>query len=68
LGYSLPRYGSLRSTRAFATLQNAFTVTNYSGIDPLAGTIGGVTGGTYGVDNNAYPLSRIFTVGLSVGF
>jgi TonB-linked SusC/RagA family outer membrane protein len=69
LGYTLPRVGALRATRVFATLQNAFTATGYSGIDPLAGTIGGVTsGGSYGIDNNVYPLSRIFTVGLSVGF
>jgi iron complex outermembrane receptor protein len=69
LGYSVPRLGALRATRVFATLQNAFTATGYSGIDPLAGTIGGVTsGGSYGIDNNVYPLSRIFTLGLTVGF
>ena len=68
LGYALPRLGSLRSTRIFGTLQNAFTATGYSGIDPLAGAIAGATGGDSGIDNNAYPLSRIFTVGVSVGF
>lgn len=61
LGYTLPAYRSLRSTRVFGTVQNAFTTTRYSGIDPLAG-------GLNGIDNNAYPLSRIFTLGLTVGF
>jgi iron complex outermembrane receptor protein len=61
LGYTLPRRGSLRSTRVFATLQNAFTASGYGGVDPLAG-------GLAGIDNNTYPLSRIFTLGLTVGF
>jgi iron complex outermembrane receptor protein len=68
LGYSVPRVGSLRSTRVFATLQNAFTVTGYKGVDPLAGAIAQATGGSPGVDNNTYPLSRIVTLGLTVGF
>jgi iron complex outermembrane receptor protein len=68
LGYSVPRVGSLRSTRVFATLQNAFTVTGYKGVDPLAGAIAQATGGSPGVDNNTDPLSRIFTFGLTVGF
>jgi TonB-dependent starch-binding outer membrane protein SusC len=68
LGYALPRIGSLGSSRVFATLQNAFTATGYSGIDPLAGAIAGATGGDTGIDNNAYPLSRILTLGFSVGF
>jgi iron complex outermembrane receptor protein len=61
LGYALPQLGALRATRAFVTVQNAFTLTGYSGVDPLAG-------GLNGIDNNTYPLSRIVTVGLTVGF
>ena len=61
LGYSLPRFGSLNATRVFATVQNAFTASGYSGVDPLAGGLGGI-------DNNAYPLSRILTLGFNVGF
>ena len=73
LGYSLPRYGAFNSTRVFATVQNVFTTSKYSGIDPLAGLTrysgsepgrGDLTG----IDNNTYPLSRILTVGLTVGF
>jgi iron complex outermembrane receptor protein len=61
LGYALPALGSLRATRVFATVQNAFTASGYAGIDPLAG-------GLAGIDNNTYPLQRIFTLGLTVGF
>jgi iron complex outermembrane receptor protein len=60
LGYTLPRHGALRSTRVFATLQNAFTATGYSGVDP--------TTNINGIDNNLYPLSRTFVGGLSVNF
>ena len=46
--------------RVFGTLQNAFTLTGYSGVDPTAGL--------NGLDNNIYPRSRTFTGGLSVRF
>ncbi len=46
--------------RAFVTVQNAFTITGYSGVDPTAG-VGGI-------DNNIYPLSRTVTGGLSIKF
>jgi iron complex outermembrane receptor protein len=61
LGYSLPDYRGLRSARVFGTIQNAFTTSRYSGVDPLAGGLGGL-------DNNTYPLQRIITLGLNVGF
>ncbi len=46
--------------RVFGTVQNAFTITGYSGVDPTAGI--------NGIDNNMYPRSRTFTGGLSVRF
>jgi iron complex outermembrane receptor protein len=49
-----------RPARVFASVQNAFTVTGYSGVDPTAGL--------NGLDNNIYPRSRTFTTGLSVQF
>ena len=39
----------------FGTVQNAFTITGYSGVDPTAGL--------NGLDNNIYPRSRTFTGG-----
>ena len=46
--------------RLFGTLQNAFTITGYSGVDPTAGL--------NGIDNNIYPRARTFTAGLSLRF
>jgi iron complex outermembrane receptor protein len=46
--------------RIFGVVQNVFTRTGYSGVDPLAGV--------NGIDNNLYPRSRTFTAGASVRF
>ncbi|HYL20261.1 MAG TPA: SusC/RagA family TonB-linked outer membrane protein [Gemmatimonadales bacterium] len=58
LGYTFPWQG--QQLRMFAAVQNAFTITGYSGVDPTAGV--------NGIDNNIYPRSRIFTGGLTVRF
>ncbi len=58
LGYSFNLGG--QTARAFGTVQNAFTITGYSGVDPTAGL--------NGIDNNIYPRSRTFTGGLSLRF
>ncbi len=46
--------------RLYGVVQNAFTITGYSGVDP--------TSGLNGIDNNIYPRSRTFTTGLSFRF
>jgi iron complex outermembrane receptor protein len=58
VGYTFPWRG--QSLRLYAVVQNAFTITGYSGVDPTAGILG--------IDNNIYPRSRIFTGGLNVQF
>jgi len=58
LGYGFAYRG--QPFRLFATVQNAFTVTGYSGVDP--------TSGLNGIDNNIYPRSRTFSTGLTVTF
>ena len=45
---------------ASITMQNAFTLTGYNGVDPTAGL--------NGLDNNIYPRSRTVTGGLSIQF
>ncbi len=52
-------YGA-RSVRVFGTIQNVFTTSKYSGVDPLAGV--------NGIDNNLFPLSRTFTLGANFAF
>jgi iron complex outermembrane receptor protein len=56
LGYNLTLRG--QPLRVFGTVQNAFTITGYSGVDPTAGL--------NGLDNNIYPRSRTFAAGLNV--
>jgi TonB-dependent starch-binding outer membrane protein SusC len=58
LGYSFDYRGI--PARLFATIQNAFTITGYSGVDPTAGI--------NGIDNNIYPRSRTFSGGLTFRF
>ena len=56
LGYTFTLGG--RSLRVYATVQNAFTITGYKGVDPLSGLTG--------IDDNLIPNPRIVTGGLSV--
>ncbi|MDX1637562.1 MAG: TonB-dependent receptor, partial [Balneolaceae bacterium] len=49
----------VKSLRVSATVQNAFVITEYSGLDPE------VFGG---IDNNVYPRPRTFILGLSLNF
>ncbi|WP_051069746.1 SusC/RagA family TonB-linked outer membrane protein [Gracilimonas tropica] len=63
LGYSLPQNlmdkVNLRLLRVYASAQNLYTFTNYSGFDPEVGADG--------IDNSVYPPSRIITLGIKVG-
>ncbi len=59
-GYTFRRLRGISSMRVYGTIQNAFTITGYSGVDPLAGV--------NGIDNNLFPLSRTFTLGANVAF
>ncbi len=60
VGYTFKRVPRLSSLRVYGALQNVFTSTKYTGVDPMAGV--------NGIDNNLYPLARTFTTGLSLGF
>jgi iron complex outermembrane receptor protein len=55
IGYSFSYRG--QPLRLYGTIQNAFTITGYSGVDPTAGL--------NGIDNNIYPRARTITAGLS---
>jgi TonB-linked SusC/RagA family outer membrane protein len=65
LGYSFSLRG--QSARLFGTIQNLFTVTGYSGVDPAANIAPSPnTSSLNGIDNNIYPRSRTFSGGLSL--
>lgn len=64
LGYNFtkllkPLLGFDFNARAYASVQNAFVITDYSGLDPE------VNGG---IDNDVYPRPRTFLFGLNVKF
>jgi TonB-dependent starch-binding outer membrane protein SusC len=65
LGYSFNLRG--QSARVFGTVQNVFTITGYSGVDPAANVSPSpTTSSLNGIDNNIYPRSRTFSGGLSL--
>ncbi len=69
LGYTLPEFRGMQNLRVYGTVQNVFTSTGYSGVDPSAVVAAsGTTPAAFGIDNNIYPRSRTFTAGVSVGF
>ncbi len=71
VGYTIPSHivGStvMPKIRVYASAQNLFTITNYSGIDPEIGVSGGSATAS-GIDAGNYPLSRYYTIGLNVTF
>jgi len=60
LGYTFRGLSAVRQVRVFGTIQNVFTITNYSGVDPEVGI--------NGIDNNIYPRSRTYSIGTNIGF
>lgn len=71
LGYSIPakilQVVKVNSARIYFSGQNLVTITDYSGYNPeVSRQYASVS--QPGIDMGAYPLSRIYTVGLSIGF
>ncbi|AUP81190.1 SusC/RagA family TonB-linked outer membrane protein [Flavivirga eckloniae] len=76
IGYRLPskiieKLG-LNSFRIYTSIQNVFTITDYSGSDPEIGQNSDINGNsnvtTRGIDAGAYPLSSSFTLGFNLKF
>lgn len=59
LAPSLMQKINFRQLRVYASAQNLFTLTKYSGFDPEVGADG--------IDNSVYPPSRTLTLGIKVG-
>lgn len=68
LSYSLPKklIGKIGASNldVYGQVENVFTITKYSGLDPE------ILPGEYGarIDNGAYPRPRTFTIGLNLQF
>lgn len=58
-GYNFDEFSENVRARLSLTVQNAFVVTKYKGLDPEIGS---------GIDNNIYPRPRTFLLGLNVTF
>lgn len=59
LGYTFKEIFSRTNIRFYGTVQNAFIITEYDGLDPEVGS---------GIDNNVYPRPRIYSFGINVNF
>jgi iron complex outermembrane receptor protein len=60
LGYTFDRLLDKVNARVYATVQNPFVITKYSGLDPEFGN--------NGIDQNIYPRPRIYMLGLTLNF
>jgi TonB-linked SusC/RagA family outer membrane protein len=71
IGFTLPanivERAKISSFRVYASIQNAFVITKYSGFDPEV-SANGNNNGSPGVDRNSVPQSRTITFGVNVGF
>lgn len=69
VGYNLPSGVlsklKLSKLRIYGSVQNPFTITNYSGVDPEVGAKDG-SNTAAGIDHFIYPLSRVYLVGINL--
>jgi hypothetical protein len=69
LGYSMPLKNSLLANfRVYASVQQAFVLTGYSGMNPEVNVGGMDQSAGVGIDENASPIPRTFSVGISTTF
>ena len=69
LGYSIPKSVldrvKIEKVRLYVSAQNPFTSFKYNGFSP---ELGGQSLENLGVDNNAYPLTAIYSLGINLNF
>ena len=58
----------LSSARIYASIENLFIITDYSGFDPEATASNASADADVGIDYNSYPINRSVTFGLNVSF
>ncbi len=61
IGYNF-NIKKLRQLRVYGTVTNLLTITGYTGLDPELPQF------TQGIDNNLFPISRNFLIGVRAGF
>jgi len=69
VGYTIPKgtlsRAGISSLRVYATAQNLFTITPYSGFTPEMTSSGPLNAG---IEFNTYPSTRTFALGVNLGF
>lgn len=65
VGYTLPKTSVLSNARLFLSAENMFLITDFPGSNPEINRRGGVNPG---VDDEAYPVPRTFSVGANIRF
>jgi TonB-linked SusC/RagA family outer membrane protein len=65
VGYTFPKEFILSNARLFASAENMFLITDFPGSNPEINRRGGVNPG---VDDEAYPVPRTFTLGANIRF
>jgi TonB-linked SusC/RagA family outer membrane protein len=78
VGYTLPSslMGTIgvQSLRIYGQVENVFTITGYSGVDPDIGATqsaenaGGAGTTNFGIDGGSYPRPRTFSMGVNLSF
>ena len=69
IGYGLPipQNKTVKAARVYFSTQNAFIFTKYEGMNPEIG-LSGLNGLNQGRDFTAFPIARVYTMGLNVTF
>ena len=57
----------INQLKVFVNAENLFIITDYSGFDPVS-TASGNSDIDLGIDLNAFPISRSFSVGFNLSF
>ncbi len=69
VGYNVPNSNidswGLSRLRLYGTINNLFTISDYSGLDP---SIGGNADTNFGIDVGNFPITRSWTLGVNLGF
>ena len=69
VGYTfrIPRNNVVKGARAYFSTQNAFMFTKYEGMNPEI-SFAGLNGLNQGRDFTAFPIARVYTLGVNVNF
>jgi TonB-linked SusC/RagA family outer membrane protein len=71
IGYTFPESivgNKIQKLRAFITLQNLITITDYSGFDPEIGADVDYSSNMFGVDRGLYPQAKAYMLGVNFNF